>query len=236
MKKYLTHPGLFTIISLLLLLPACSKTNGVDSTLAYEEGQQNAVPKLQDGYYWYNGVQISLEKNFRKMFILYKADDEESINASLIKNGLTADQSGKEYILSDIQYLEGITAPANLKWKIVEGADNLEHKKLSETVNASIIYEAPFFKSERGGELGLTNLFYVALKANNDFTRLKKLAEQYGVTILGNNRSMPLWYTLYCTKSSKFNALQMANTFYETGAFSVSQPDLMTVIKPASGQ
>jgi hypothetical protein len=47
------------------------------------------------------------------------------------------------------------------------------------------------------------------------------------VEIVGNNGFMPLWYTLSCSKNSKGNALEMANTFYETGFFSnVAEGDL----------
>jgi hypothetical protein len=39
---------------------------------------------------------------------------------------------------------------------------------------------------------------------------------------------MPLWYTLSCSKNSTGNALEMANLFYESKLFSVTEVDFLT--------
>jgi hypothetical protein len=61
----------------------------------------------------------------------------------------------------------------------------------------------------------------------DDINVLESFASENNVEILGNNKFMPLWYTLACTKSSAGNALKMANLFYESGKFSAAEPDLM---------
>lgn len=38
---------------------------------------------------------------------------------------------------------------------------------------------------------------------------------------------MPEWFVLSCDNESKGNALEMANSFYESGLFAAAEPDLM---------
>lgn len=66
------------------------------------------------------------------------------------------------------------------------------------------------------------------MKNENDISKLQKLAVQNKVEVLGNNKYMPLWYTLACSKNSKGNALAMAHLFDESGLFLTTEADLMT--------
>lgn len=76
-------------------------------------------------------------------------------------------------------------------------------------------------------EIGLSHLFYVKLKKEQDIILLNELAKTKNVKIIGQNDFMPLWFTLSCSKESDGNALQMANYFYETGLFVASEPDFL---------
>jgi subtilisin family serine protease len=71
-------------------------------------------------------------------------------------------------------------------------------------------------------------LFYVRLKDGSDRDTLQEMSGEHKVQVLGNNKFMPLWFTVACTKESSGNALQVANAFAESGAFSSVQPDFMT--------
>jgi subtilisin family serine protease len=75
-------------------------------------------------------------------------------------------------------------------------------------------------------------LFYLKLNKAEDLNILENMAKENGITILGNDKYMPLWYLLSCSKESKGNAMQMANLFYESRLFASSQPDLMTDDRP----
>ncbi len=236
MKQYLKRYRVVSLIfCIIILLSGCSKTNDFLDTSNDSSGtKQRTVQSVSDDYYWYNGTKIPLIKNLRKRFILFDANNELSINASFAKNGLLIDNSSKAYELSkNIQFVGENRTVKSLKWKIIETDDVLNERQLYEQIDTSIIYEAPFFKTQKGEDLGLSNLFYVALRNEGDIIKLNELAAKTNVSILGNNKYMPLWYTLSCSKISTGNALEMANYFYETGNFEVSQPDLMAVIKPA---
>ncbi|MEM0941526.1 MAG: S8 family serine peptidase [Bacteroidota bacterium] len=93
--------------------------------------------------------------------------------------------------------------------------------------NPEVTLVAPYFKSETNEKIGLSNYFYVKLRSESDFDLLLKMAEQTGIEIVGQNRFMPRWYTLKCTKNSSYNALQAANLFHETGQFYTSEPELL---------
>ncbi|MBC7923336.1 MAG: S8 family serine peptidase, partial [Ferruginibacter sp.] len=87
---------------------------------------------------------------------------------------------------------------------------------------------SPYFQNQRASKIGLSHYFYVKLKSNEDFPVLAKMAGESNVLIVGQNKFMPLWYTLKCTDQSPSNALENANRFYESGLFTHAEPDLMT--------
>jgi len=74
----------------------------------------------------------------------------------------------------------------------------------------------------------MSDFFYVKLKSLNDFESLQKMALENKVQIIEQNKFMPLWYTLRCTKSTRYNSLEIANFFYETGLFASSMADFLT--------
>jgi len=109
-------------------------------------------------------------------------------------------------------------------WAIVSAQEGNSLDKIS----ANAHYIAPFFKTAKGHEVGLTQYFYVKLRNVSDVGKLEGMAEQNNVQIVGSNRFMPLWYTLACSKESFGNALELANKFYESDMFGAAEPDFLT--------
>lgn len=62
----------------------------------------------------------------------------------------------------------------------------------------------------------------------SDIVHLKKMALKNNVEIARSNEFMPEWYVLKCSKSSKGNALVMANLFHESGMFEIAEPSFLT--------
>jgi subtilisin family serine protease len=114
---------------------------------------------------------------------------------------------------------------SDTKWAVAEG-----EALSSLSINKDILYEAPYYLTPKKKEVGLSHLFYVRLKKSEDISLLEKMALDNNVEILGSYIYTPLKYTLACTKESKGNSLQMANKFYESGFFAVSEPDLMSSV------
>lgn len=90
------------------------------------------------------------------------------------------------------------------------------------SANASnILYSAPYFLTETGEEIGVTNYFLVQLKSSNDYNLLEQFALENNVTIVDRNERT-LWCTLACGTLATENALQLANKAYESGLFSAT--------------
>lgn len=209
MKKIYHHLPAFAILLLAILF------SGSDSI------------SMKDGYYyWYKGEKHPLYLKSEKRFILFsEAPDTSELT---VKLGLDAMQIQDlhKFVWSNTLVSYNYDAQEEVReetyWTVLTNlSDELDLATLD------IVYEAPFFTAANGTELGLSHLFYVKLFKAEDIIELEKLARRNHVKILGNNVFMPLWYTLACEKSSKGNALAMANLFYESGLFSASQPDLM---------
>lgn len=176
--------------------------------------------QAQNTYYYYKGTKKELRTITNKQYILINnAIDTTDVKADLIKNG---------YSVENFRNVNVGVIPFRNKtinthyWTIIE-TDN--SKNALSTTNIS--YSAPYFLTQDSILVGLSHLFYVKLKTLNDTILLNKLAIENNVDILGNNKYMPLWFTLSCSKNSSGNALQMANLFYESKNFLASEPDIL---------
>jgi subtilisin family serine protease len=181
----------------------------------------------QTDYYWYKGQKQILQRDSSKTFVLF--DSLYSVNdlarglktdTSKIKkpNLIKLSKSVTPYSKSNIQ-----TEQPHKYWSIISNGKS----RLNTSMMKGVLYEAPFFKGKNGKDAGLSNLFYVKLRKNEDIKILDSLAQENGIKILGTNKFMPLWCTLSCDKNSKGNSLQMANVLYESGLFDAAEPDFI---------
>ena len=157
---------------------------------------------LADDYYWYKDNKIYLEKSNRE-YIIY--------NDSLLL------ESDKKKLI----HTENVSYPGhtNLKWGITRSnaiIEDLEH----------VLYQAPSYKGDEEGDIFVTHRFYVKLKQVEDFVLLQNLAAQYSV-YLEQDIDLPLCYILMCGLPSSFNALELANIFYESGLFMAAEPEFI---------
>lgn len=182
-----------------------------------------AIPE-GDHYYWYKEEKYPLTVDYNKRYLLL----DEYHNTDELARRLRIGKSQIEEIRSFSPGTTLISHPSNQDaqkkyyWTIL--SDVTEEVDLSPV---DFVYEAPFFRTEKNAEVGLSHLFYVKLHAPDDLSILEEYAQNNRVRILGHNSFMPLWYILSCDKDSKGNALKMANYFYESGFFSAAQADLM---------
>ena len=162
---------------------------------------------LGQDYYWYDGTKIPLERGNQE-YIIY--DD------SLLL------ESDKE----KLAYCEVVSYPemANLKWGITQPNAVLEDEE-------HVFYRTPSYKDGEGGNMFVTHRFYVRLKNSNDLSLLQSMAKQYNAEI-EKESALPLWYILRCGLPSVFNALELANKFYETELFATSEPEFIGGIYP----
>lgn len=164
------------------------------------------IVSAQD-YYWYDGVKILLERGNQE-YIIY--DDSlllESDKKKLIESG-------------NVSYPKMV----NLKWGITKPNVLIEDLK-------HVLYRMPSYKNNEGDNMFVTHRLNVKLKSSNDLSVLQNLAKQYNAEI-EKESTLPLWYILRCGLLSAFNALELANIFYETELFAASEPEFIGGIYP----
>lgn len=186
----------------------------------------SSISYAQDHYYWYRGEKVTLRKNPKKTYITFdaKIDTGELEKILGTPTGTPRIETGRMGVSVSLEQSNNIDS--QLKWAIVETLD----KNIAG--HPEINYSASFYWTGEGVEAGLSNLFYVKLKSPDDRSLLLEMASEQQVEVLGQNKYMPLWYTLSCNKTSKGNALEMANFFFESKKFQASEPDLMTDDRP----
>jgi hypothetical protein len=167
----------------------------------------------QSHYYWYQNHKVFLDLKVNKKFILveYITDSTELKQKLNLPNSKVHVFSKTLIMASLIPHKSEIQIES--KWAVIEDS-RIDSLELLE--NENIIYISPFYNTELGIEAGLSHLFYVKLHDSSDLRKLEEMSTINKVTILGNNKFMPNWYTLACSKYSKGNALEMANIFYES--------------------
>ena len=173
-------------------------------------------------YYYYKGEKIPLRLDRQSLTVsMFKGFTKSSLRGLNIKKINAQNSEGIEY--STIEYQ---TKPTDKEY-------NQNLKKLKN--NGSVRTVSPNFIGKNGEKIGMSDYFYVKLKKPSDFEKLKQLAKENHVRIIEQNRFMPLWYTLRCTKRTKRNTLEVANSFFEMGLFSSSSPDFLenhTLLSP----
>jgi len=82
--------------------------------------------------------------------------------------------------------------------------------------------------------IGVSDLFYVKLKNQNDLGLLQNVAQQKGVAIVQQIPNMPLWYILQMQDGNSSDYFDIVNSIYETGLFAASAPDFLFNFQPMS--
>ncbi len=81
---------------------------------------------------------------------------------------------------------------------------------------------------ESGKEpIQISDIFYVKLKKKEDIGLLRKVANEKGVSVIHQNKFMPLWYKLKLSDKIKKSSVEISNEFYESGYFSDIDPAFM---------
>lgn len=158
-------------------------------------------PIFSQEYYWYKGKQIPLRRGNQK-YILYEESNKKSAPLKVIEGGEIS-----------------CSKTNSVKWGIIGQETIID--------NAKISYHTPsFLCSDTTKNMFITHRFYVKLKSPNDLTLLQNLLKQYHAEI-EKEGDLPLWYVIRCDLNSQHNALDLANRFYESGLFAVSEPEFI---------
>ena len=152
---------------------------------------------------------------------------------------------------ADTEQLHAIIRSSSLQPTDVRLEENISHRyAILKARNRNVIPPAVEYFKERDEVVSISYLyrgydshparpalngyFFVELKETTPFELLEELAEQNNCMIMGK---LSLWsdsdeFSLFVPKTSKLNAMQMANLFYETGLFEYACPNFMFALTP----
>ncbi|HEX2900249.1 MAG TPA: S8 family peptidase, partial [Bacteroidia bacterium] len=188
----------------------------------------------QQYHYYYRGAQVPLELNTGYAYMLLNgvqsAADLQKIVGDAEVTLFAPFETERKLNKTEIC----VKQASGTHWAEIRFAQKLSPdayaKRLQELRNdARVLNATPYYKSERSPNerIGISTLLYVKLRDAADAQSLKRLAADNKVEILGQNKFMPLWYTLSVTRQSSGNALEVANLMYESRLFSTAEPDIM---------
>lgn len=179
-----------------------------------------------DYYYYSNGEKHQLKLNTEYVFV-------SSSNEQLLKSL----QLLRSYKMSDSKNDNVgavVTRAGSLErqWSEIELQEPISEIQYKENLNQlrqmnKEIVVSPYFKTSTSKKIGLSNYFYVKLKELKDSIKLKEMAVETKAKVIGSDSYMPLWYVLSVTPESQKNALEMANSYYESKKFQYAEPDFM---------
>ena len=156
-------------------------------------------------YYWYKNRKVFLQPG-NKYYVVFDAEDSSAISSSPLITKGWIDSSSKQ---------------SNRMWGTVSSTDLIQSSKIRYQTSS---YEV------NGTDVFLTQRFYVKLKNADDFTILQNTVSNYNVTI-EKEGATALWQVLRCGDGSLYNALELANIFYETGFFASCEPEFLNIVK-----
>lgn len=92
-------------------------------------------------------------------------------------------------------------------------------------------YAHPFLIYKDGTKQGITDRFIVTLNNILDGAMLTQMVSENNLQIIENYKYDNKVFIIKVPKNTGFNALEMANKFYESGKFSASEPDFLKLLK-----
>lgn len=202
---------IYSLLRTLLIFTGCVISGCNSDDELYDSDIDKDLPAK---YYWYRNEKITMIPVKSKSFIL--------IDTNLCDKDKLPKADFKPYELGNISS----DKTKHLQYATLNKRFDPELYKID-----GIVYHSPFYIVGDATEAyGVSNLFYVKLKSRDDFGKLEELAKEYKIEILGDNKLLPLWFTLLCDKESAGDAIDMANAFYESGLFEYAEPDIMGAV------
>lgn len=188
---------------------------------------ESQIGLAQSPYYYLKGKRIPLRVDQSKHYILLKATTSRNrVSETALDHDATVRQFKPLSSFANLDLERGLPDPRP-NWAVIVGAETATDALKNTAIGPEILYIAPFFLTPDGATLGTSHLIYVKLRDKKDRDALKKIAAEYKVQLLGNNRLMPLWHTLACTNETGKNALEVANKLHESDLFEIAQPDFL---------
>lgn len=220
-----------TKIFLILTVLAFCSCQGILETAPFDDTTNESIPLTRstyesyEYYYWCNGVKIPLTKDENKLYIITSSDGYKSVENSIQDLAIHANA------IDDYASL-AIKTPRSTDRSLELMAFTIDKSSTIKIEQDDIIYCAPYFKTNNGSEIGITNIISVQISGSQGRTKLQEIAEKCNLEFLGENKYDPNIHYLSCSKESQGNALEMANYIYESGICTYAEPEFIIESKP----
>ena len=165
MKRYVVP------VFMIIMLSACVEEH-------FEQAEPNSTlftKSLHERpYYWYYDEKIYLtEKPDKQFVILDHSALDEVVSYSSVSRIMADDFSAYSYDL-------GSNSPCNYSKPVCGTLD----RDLLSAYSDKLIYSAPYFVTDRGHEVGISNLFSIKLKDAGDLSLLYSFAAENNVSVI----------------------------------------------------
>ncbi|QHT66163.1 hypothetical protein GXP67_05510 [Rhodocytophaga rosea] len=189
----------------LILLASCEKKTAEPEI---------TCPEL---YFYDNGQKVKLDLYLDKIFVTFK-----NANGYAEKNEAIAQFN----VLQKVEVADEIQCGACSVPRLSHSTDCKQVYKAITTLHQSpeVIYTSPCVMSRDGSIKIVTDYFLVKLKATTSQEEVNSLLQEYGIIGKHGFYDNSLEGGFQVDKTSKANALEMANLFYETGKFEYCIP------------
>lgn len=188
------------------------------------------LAQQSDYYYYYKGNRIDLTVDSTRLNVVSEGEFRPQMSTYARAAEYIVSNVTKSYVYNHVVPLQKQrTTNPEVYFSTLEITDGLlavEYDALADKVKAeSNVWQVmPSFKLN-GKRVDVTNNFFVKLKSSDDLNILQEMASQYGVEIVGYNKSMPLWYTLSCTSFSSVNVFEASDLLYKSDIFACCEPE-----------
>ncbi len=117
----------------------------------------------------------------------------------------------------------------------LQGVENdLDLSKILTRLNSleQVIYARHFLAHEDGTLHGVMDELIVKISAEKDKAAMEYLVENFGAKVTQQSEFADLQFQVKTNKASGRNALELANSLYETGLFDFAEPNFLRIMKP----
>lgn len=180
--------------------------------------------QAQEPYYYYKGEKQPLALDKTHLNVKTATGIQKLAASELAAKGLKLANSP---ITADATF-------GKVEFKSVPTDAEYHEKVRSLKANKEVLAVYPSYLTPDDASVGSTSYFKVKLKQATDYPLLERFAKEKQVVISGQNKFMPLWYTLKCTADTPDDMLITANSFHESGLFASAEPDLISTILHSS--
>lgn len=173
-------------------------------------------------YYWYDGHKKYLSYVENSSFVMFYKKDKESLFNSLSELGVDCSSIEDHEYNTQMNFIEegpAVNYDDECRWIKLDVAYQTLENNLPDAICIT-----PLFTNEMNIPFALCNIFYISYGGSID--SLEEIIKEYNVEIMGKTDIFNIYF-IWCTKESVGSSLDIANSIYESGKVSWTEPSFI---------